>query len=131
MIYQMSLRQHVFAVILALSLLAFIFDLVRRRRLREEYSWLWVLAGVMILVMAAWQGALEFVTRLTGAVTPLTAVTVLGILFLMAVCIHLCTKLTEVNQQVKRLAQEVAILRAQEPMAHAPRPEDDRPDSPV
>ena len=131
MIYQMSARQHIFAVLLALSLLAFIFDLVRRRRLREEYSWLWVLAGVMILVMAAWGGALEVVTKLTGAVVPLTAVTVLGILFLMAVCIHLCTKLTEVNQQVKRLAQEVAILRVQEPTAVGLLPDDDRADPPA
>src|SRR6185503_8567326 len=50
----LTLHQTVFALTTSLVTFLFILELVRRRRLREEYSWLWLLtAGVMIL-MVVW-----------------------------------------------------------------------------
>ena len=43
----MTLRQQVFAVVASVALLIFIVEMVRRRRLREESSWLWIVTGVV------------------------------------------------------------------------------------
>ena len=109
---EMTSRQEVFAVFVAVALLLFVVDLVRRRRLGEEYSWLWILASTTVLVVVVWPTALKAITVLSGAFTPTTTVFMLGILFLVVVCIHLCTKLTQANEQTKRIAQQVAIMRA-------------------
>jgi hypothetical protein len=115
MILEMTPRQHAFAILLAVCLLAFVLELVRRRQLREDYSWLWILASGLIAVLVMWPKMLVSFTRMTGAVQPITAVSILGIIFLMVVCIHLCTKLTVVNGQVKKMAQEIAIINASAP----------------
>ena len=47
----MPLRQQVMVVLASVGLLVIILELVRRRKLREEYSWLWMLTGVVILVL--------------------------------------------------------------------------------
>lgn len=115
MVAEMTPHQQVFAVILAVLLLVFVVDLVRRRQLKEEYSWLWLLASVVVLFLVAWPAALVALSRAIGSTTEATTVSVLGLMFLTAVIIHLCTKLTRLDQQVRELAQELAILRAQEP----------------
>lgn len=114
MITNMTATQQLFAVIVGVLLLIFIIDLVRRRQLREEYSWLWMLAGGAILVLVAWPRALTAVTAFIGAKTHTTAVFTFGILFLIVVCIHLCSKLSRVDNQLKELAQRVAILNGQQ-----------------
>ena len=41
----MTPTQRVFAVVTSIATLAFIVDLVRRRKLKEEYSWLWIVTA--------------------------------------------------------------------------------------
>jgi len=47
----MPLRQKIFAFMLAVIILVAIFELVRKRKLREEYSWLWIITGFSILLV--------------------------------------------------------------------------------
>lgn len=115
MVSHMTPHQQWFAVALAVLLLVFVINLVRRRQLKEEYSWLWLLASVAILVLVAWPAALEGLSAAIGSTTQTTTVFTFGIMFLMAVTIHLCTKLSKLDRQVADLAQAVAILGAQGP----------------
>ena len=48
----MSSRQEVMAALLSVGLMVIIFELVRRRKLKEEYSWLWMLTSVTIFILA-------------------------------------------------------------------------------
>ena len=47
----MTKAQHVFAVLVSLASLAVIVELVRRRKLKEEYSLLWILTAAGMLAM--------------------------------------------------------------------------------
>ena len=83
MLDQLTPRQQIFALVAAVGLLVFIVEMVRRRRLREEYSWLWIVTGVAIFVLVIWFGLLEWLTHLIGAVTPVSTFFMFGILFLV------------------------------------------------
>jgi hypothetical protein len=84
--------------------------MVRRRRLREEYSWLWIITGVAIFVLSAWFGLLEWLTHLIGAVIPVSTLFVFGILFLVVTNIYFSVKVSTLTTQVKNQAQRLAIL---------------------
>ena len=58
------------AIVLALGGLVFVLELVRRRRLKEEYSVLWMLTAVTLLVLAAWSDLLVKITDAIGGVAP-------------------------------------------------------------
>ena len=110
----MSPRQAAFTVIMALALFIFVVELVRRRQLREEYSWLWVLATAGTLVLVSWPGALKAVIALSGASKATTVIFMLATAFLAVVCVHLCIKLTEVSDKTKKLAQKMAVMGRRE-----------------
>lgn len=106
----MTPRQQIFALVASAALLVFIVEMVRRRRLREEYSWLWLFTGVAILVLSAWFGLLEWLTNLIGAVVPVSTLFVFGILFLVVTNIYYSIKISTLTNQLKNQAQRLAIL---------------------
>jgi hypothetical protein len=105
----MTAQQKVFALIMSAGLFLLIIELVRRRRLAEEYSVLWLLTGVVIAALVIWYDLLEWLTRLIGAVTPTTTLFIFGIIFLMLINLHYSVKITKLTSQVKNLAQKIAI----------------------
>ena len=107
----MTLHQKVFALLLGISILALILEMVRRRRLGEEYSFLWLLIGAGIIVLVLWQGLLERVTRLIGAVAPTTTIFIFGIVILVLINLHFSVKISKLSRQVKDLTQQIALLR--------------------
>ena len=107
----MPLRQKLFAIIISLFLLVFIIELVRRKKLREEYSWLWLLTGTIILILALWYDMLQWITHLIGASLPTSTLFFLGMVFLILIAIHFSVKVSALNTQVKNLAQENGLLK--------------------
>ncbi len=103
-------RQKFVAILLAIGLIVFIFELVRRKKLREEYSWLWMLTGVVILILAAWYDLLFLITRLIGAVLPTSTIFFFGLFFLILINLYFWTKTSKLSDQVKECAQKSAIL---------------------
>lgn len=106
----MPLRQQIPAIIVGFCLLVLIIELVRRRKLREEHSWLWMVVGFIIFLLVIWRSLLVSISRLMGIVAPTSTVFFFGIVFLILVNLHSATKISELNNQVKKLAQKLAIL---------------------
>ena len=109
----MPIRQKIFALAISIGLIIFIVDLVRRRKLREEYSWLWLLTGFIIFLVALWYDLLIFVTNLIGAAIPTSALFFLSLIFLIAISINYSIQISTLTNQVKELAQSLALLRGE------------------
>ncbi len=109
----MTQNQRIFAIIAALGTLLFILELVRRRRLKEEYSWLWILTSMTMIVLVSWYGLIEHISSLIGAVLPTTTLFIFALLFLLLISVHFSTVISRLSQQIRRLTQELAILSAE------------------
>jgi hypothetical protein len=86
--------------------------LVRRRRLREEFTPIWLAVAAGLLVLSLRLDLLQAATRAIGAWTPSSTVFFFGECFLLAICLHYAVRLSEASVQIKNLAQELALLRA-------------------
>ena len=106
----MSPRQEVMAILLSVGLMVVIFELVRRRKLKEEYSWLWMLTGVTIFILAIWHDLLLFITRFIGAALPASTILFFGVFFLILINLYFSVKLSKLSNQVKELVQKSAVL---------------------
>ena len=109
----MLFRQKIFAIIASLLIVLLVVELVRRRKLREEYSWLWLLTGGSIILLVGWYDLLLFVTHLIGAIVPTTTLFIFGLLFLMLISLHYSIQISKLSQQVREMAQQLAMLRGQ------------------
>ncbi|HUW99560.1 MAG: DUF2304 domain-containing protein [Phycisphaerae bacterium] len=103
--------EHRVALILAGGvLLLTTLELIRKRRLREEYSVLWVLTAVGILISGIYPRVLEWVAmRIT--LHPSVLMTFLCVLFLMAILLHYSVVISKHSEREKGLAQEAALLK--------------------
>ena len=105
-------KQKIAMLIICLVIFFLIIDLVRRRRLREEYSWLWLLTSASLFVLVAKYDWLAAVTDVIGAVLPTSTLFIGALIFLMILSVQFSVKISELTEQVKNLVQENALLRA-------------------
>jgi len=109
---ELTLHQTIFALVTSLVAFGLVLELVRRRRLREEYSWLWLLTAGAMVVLVVWFRLLIVITHIVGAVTPLNTLLLCAVLFLFAIAVHYSVIISRLTVQVKNLAQELALLSA-------------------
>ena len=109
----MIFQQKIFAVLISLFIFIIILYLVKKGKLREEYSWLWFLTGFVLLALVLWYDLLLLMTKLIGAVLPTTTLFIFGIIFLILINLHFTVKLSGLTNQVKNLAQKVSLLETQ------------------
>jgi len=112
----MTAIQKTFAVLTSLIILVLITYLVKKGKLREEFSWLWLLTGLLLLILVVWYDLLLLLTKLIGAVVPTTTLFLFGIVFLILVSLHSAIKISMLSSQVKNLAQQLSILKAENDM---------------
>ncbi len=108
----MPLRQKALAILLSVGLIILIFELVRRRKLREEYSWLWMLTGAVVFVLAIWHNLLLSISRLLGIALPSSTIFLFGGFFLILINLYFSVKISTLVSQVKELTQKQAILES-------------------
>jgi hypothetical protein len=104
-------HQQIFAILTAIVVFVLIVELVRRRRLREEYSWLWLLTGAGMIVLVVWYRLLVYITWIIGAGTPVTTLFLFSTLFLLIIAVHYSVIISKLTTQIKNLAQELALLK--------------------
>ena len=94
-------------------LLVVVLELVRRRKLTEEYSFLWIFSSIALLVLSLSSELLDVVARWLGVSYP--PVVLLMLLILMVCVASLCFSVivSRQRQQIERLIEETAILSAE------------------
>ena len=95
----------------AVGLALFVLDLVRRRRLSEEYSLLWVVASVVIAILGFTTPLLKALTHALGILYEGSTVFFFGLAFATAMLLYLSVKLSRLGQENHALTRELALLR--------------------
>jgi hypothetical protein len=96
--------------VFAALFLLMVLELVRRRRLKEQYSLLWLFTSFIILVLAVWRDLLEFLARLLRIAYAPSLLFIAGIAFSFALILHYSVIISRLSSQNTRLALEVGIL---------------------
>ena len=110
----MTVQLKIIAACIGVTLFVYIIELVRRRRLREEYAWAWLVTGLLIVTLSLWYDLLVLISSLLGGILPSAALFFFGLLFLLLISLHQSIKISKLTDDVTKLAQELAIYRAGE-----------------
>jgi hypothetical protein len=106
----MDPKTRVVAVAGAITMLVVVIELVRRRRLKEEYSVLWVLTSLVLLVLAVWYELLVKITDTIGAVLPTSTLFFFGLIFALLMLLHFSVRVSALERRVTMLIQEVGLM---------------------
>jgi hypothetical protein len=108
----MELRARVFAVVVGLCVLLFVLNLVRTRKLKEEFALWWILTGVVLVLSPILIDYLDMVAYALGIEYPPALIFLLAIISLLFVLFQFSTRISRYAEQIKVLTQEQAVLRA-------------------
>lgn len=103
-------RQRLVAVLLAAAVLGLVLELVRRRKLREEYSWVWVATSLVLIALAIDQDLLVAFSGWIGAASPVSTLFFGAFLFLLALVLQFSVRLSRLTHRHRTLAQRMALL---------------------
>jgi len=88
-----------------------IFRLILKGRLREEYSVVWILCTVLLLVFSVWRRGLEQISLMLGVYYPPSLIFLGAIFAIIVFLVHLSVVSSRQQSQIKTLTHEVAFLR--------------------
>jgi hypothetical protein len=107
-----SWNLRIIGIVGSLALLVFILELVRRRQLKEEYTVLWVITSVVLLLLATWAGLLGSLTNLIGASSQASTIYFFGLIFVVFLLMHFSVRVSRLERRVLAMMQEIALLGA-------------------
>jgi hypothetical protein len=110
----MDPKTQVVAIMGSLFVLGLVIELVRRRKLKEEYSVLWVVTALVLLVLSVWYGLLELITSAIGAVSTPSTLFFFGLIFALLMLLHFSTRVSSLERRVTMLVQEIGLMSARE-----------------
>lgn len=114
----------VLAVLFVAVVLIFVIEMLRRQKIREKYAVLWIVIGVATLILAAFPDLLTWAARLVGVQVPSNLLFAIAVILLLGVTLHLSREVSAGEDEIRALAEEVAILRADLKDVQAQLPQD-------
>lgn len=109
----MTLSSYIFGIVSAVLVLVAVFELLRRRQLRERHAIWWIVAGVLALIAGVFPGTLEWAASLIGVEVPLNLVFFVSIAVLFLVCLQHSSELTKLESRTQTLAERIALIELQ------------------
>ena len=106
-------RVQLLALGVSLALLAGVVELVRRRKLTEEYSFLWIVCSLALVGLAVRRDLLDRAASWLGVYYPPMVLLMLLIVMVFVASLCFSVIVSRQRQQIERLIEETAILSAE------------------
>jgi hypothetical protein len=91
--------------------LASLFEMLRRHRLREKYAVIWFVIAICVLVVALVPAVLQRATTALGLQVPANLLFFTASLVLLMLTLQHSYELGRLEERTRTLAEEVALLR--------------------
>jgi hypothetical protein len=106
-------RIEIVALVGCLGLLGMIFELVRRKKIKERYSMLWFCTGVSVLVLSVKREWLEKFSAMIGVYYAPSSLFIVLSGFMILILIHYSMVISQLLAQNQKLGQKIALLEAE------------------
>lgn len=97
-------------VVGAVALLVVVVELVRQRKLEEQYSLLWLATTASLVALALSRSVWDWVLPPLGIAYPPTALFVAGFIAMIMILLHFSTVVSKLTRQNRQAAQELGFL---------------------
>ena len=102
-----------FAIVLAVLFIIFILNLVRKNKLDEKYSILWLFFAIIILIVSIFPNIIEEVSILFDVYYPPALLLLFAIIIVAAYIVHITLVITKQNKIIIKLTQELGLLKTE------------------
>ncbi|MBI5828991.1 MAG: DUF2304 domain-containing protein [Chloroflexi bacterium] len=107
----MADRLTLFIVFGSVVLLALVVELVRRRRLEEQYSLLWLFAAAALVALALSRSLWDKLALSVGIAYPPTALFIAGFVGMLMILLQFSVVISRLTRQNREAAQQIGLLQ--------------------
>lgn len=100
-------------IVLAVAILVIVIWMLLARKLREKYAAMWLIIALAVLVLGVFPQLLLWLTDTLGVQVPANLLFALAIVLLLGVALHHSWELSQAEDEIRRLAEEAALVRAE------------------
>src|SRR5512143_477659 len=104
-------RVEIIATTGSLGLLVLIFELVRSKALKEEYSLVWLFTALALLLLSVFRGLMDKLAGMMGIYYSPSAFFLLAFVFLMVIMVQFSVVISRLSERNKLLAQDLALMK--------------------
>ena len=101
------------AILVSATFLVVVLDLVRRRKLTEEYSFIWIFCSLGLLGLSIWRDSLHAAARWLGVFYPPALLLLVLFFFVFVASLYFSVVISRQREQIERLVEDMAILSAE------------------
>jgi hypothetical protein len=100
------------SIVVSGGLLVTVIELVRRGRLTEEYSFIWIVSAAALLVLSLWRNLLDLAASALGVHYPPAVLLLVLTFFVVIVSLYFSVVVSRHRKEIEKLVEEVALLEA-------------------
>lgn len=115
---------YLLGIVAAMCTVIFIVAMLRRGYLREKFAALWLAVAAVLLLLAVFPGVLTWAAHLVGVQVPANLLFLLAAILLLLVGVQLSYEVGRLDSRSQRLAEEIALLRAEVKQLGRPKTDD-------
>jgi hypothetical protein len=99
----------ILAIAMAIALLIAVILLLRSYVLPEKYAVVWIIASIAAIVLSAWPGLLDAISRFFGIAQPINLLFVGGFFVVLLLLMQMSLELARTRDELRRVVQKVAL----------------------
>jgi hypothetical protein len=99
------------AIVGSVLFVVFIVELIRKKKLKESFSLLWLSISIIFLIFSIWREGLAVVARYLGIHYPPSALFLFLLIGIIFILIQFSILISTLSEQNKVLAQELGLLK--------------------
>lgn len=99
------------SIIFSITFLVSVIELVRKGRLQERYSLLWIVMSIIVLILSSTPIIINNLARWLDIKNPPSLLFLFGLVYVLIYNLHITVVISKQSDKITRLAQEIALLK--------------------
>lgn len=107
----MFINVYSISIFFSVTFLATVITLVRKNKLQERYSLLWILLSIILFILSISPVFINTIAKWLDIKNPPSLLFLFGLVYLIIYNLHITTVISKQSEKITRLAQEIALLK--------------------
>lgn len=107
----MSIKLQILIIVVIILAMLYIVNHVRKKSIDFKYALLWLFVCMCVLILTAFPKLLVIISSALGIASPVNMLFFFGFCLSIVIIFTLSIALSSLNDKVKKMAQEIAIIR--------------------
>lgn len=99
------------SIIFSLVFLVVVVELVRKGKMQEKYSLLWIFMSIVLLVLSSTPIIIDKLAEWLDIKNPPSFLFLFGLVYLLIYNLHLTVVVSKQSEKITRLTQEIALIK--------------------